>query len=228
LIQAITLLHQYQREVKQIQHQGKAVEYIEVALSDIELANRLANEVLGRTLDELPPQTRNLLSLIYAMVANRCKMLSMSQSDYRFSRRDIREQCQWSDTALKVHMARLVELEYLLAHRGGRGQSYTYELLYLGEGEEGNAFLMGLLDVEKLGYDAKWSGQNSQRSGSGQPLVSGQSGGGQVSKNGCKPSNSKALREASEDEAEKGLIRIKNSGTSNHSHSPALVAQGAE
>ena len=36
---------------------------MEVTLDDIETANRLAHEVLGRTLDELPPQTRKLLRL---------------------------------------------------------------------------------------------------------------------------------------------------------------------
>ena len=61
LIRAITLLHQHQRPVKTIDHQGRQVEYIEVTLDDIEVANRLANEVLGRAVDDLPPQTRRLL-----------------------------------------------------------------------------------------------------------------------------------------------------------------------
>ena len=34
--------------------------------------------------------------------------------------------------AAKIHLGRLVELEYLLVHRGGRGQSFEYELLYDG------------------------------------------------------------------------------------------------
>ena len=37
------------------------IEYIEVELTDIALANELAHEVLGRSLDELPPQTRRVL-----------------------------------------------------------------------------------------------------------------------------------------------------------------------
>jgi hypothetical protein len=61
LIQSIALLHQYQREVKRTEHRGKVIEYIEVQKSDIALANKLAHEVLGRTLDEMPPQTRKLL-----------------------------------------------------------------------------------------------------------------------------------------------------------------------
>ncbi|MGD9163946.1 MAG: CHC2 zinc finger domain-containing protein, partial [Chromatiales bacterium] len=64
LIRSIALLHQYQREVKTIIHNGQALEYIEVTLSDIEIANKLAHEVLGRTLEELPPQTCALLKHI--------------------------------------------------------------------------------------------------------------------------------------------------------------------
>ena len=45
------------------EHRGEAIEYIEVTREDIAIANRLAHEVLGRSLDELPPQTRRLLEL---------------------------------------------------------------------------------------------------------------------------------------------------------------------
>ena len=71
LIRAITLLHQYQRPVKTTVHQDQAVEYIEVTLDDIAVANRLACEVLGRSVDELPPQTRRLLGLVDEMVDGR-------------------------------------------------------------------------------------------------------------------------------------------------------------
>jgi hypothetical protein len=72
LIRAIALLHQFQRPVKTAEHRGKTLSYIEVAPSDIEMANRLAHEVLGRSLDELPPQTRRLLMLIDEMVRADC------------------------------------------------------------------------------------------------------------------------------------------------------------
>ncbi|MBE5215591.1 toprim domain-containing protein, partial [Pectobacterium quasiaquaticum] len=68
LIQSIALLHQYQRDVKTVEHRGQVIEYIEVERSDIVLANQLAHEILGRTLDEMPPQTRKLLLLIQGWV----------------------------------------------------------------------------------------------------------------------------------------------------------------
>lgn len=60
------------------------------AKEDIRVANRLAHEVLGRSLDELPPQTRRLLILIEESVRRECERLKMERSDFRFSRRDVR------------------------------------------------------------------------------------------------------------------------------------------
>jgi hypothetical protein len=150
LIRAITLLHQYQKPIKSVTHRSKKVEYIEVELEDIEAANRLANEILGRTLDELPPQARRLLMLLNEMVTEACEKLEMDRSDYRFSRRDVRQYTEWSDFQVKVHIKRLEELEYVLVHRGGRGLSFVYELLYQAEGQDGSPFLMSLINVEEL------------------------------------------------------------------------------
>ena len=79
-----------------------------------------------------------------------CKRLHQTRRDFRFSRRDVRQATGWGNTQLKLHLARLQEMEYLLVHRGERGQSYVYELLYEGQGADGKPFLMGLIDVEKL------------------------------------------------------------------------------
>jgi DNA primase len=85
--------------------------------------------VLGRSLDELPPQTRRLLLLIDDAVTGECRRLRKERSDFRFSRRDVRAWVAWGDTVLK-HLGRLEDMEYLLAHRGGRGRSFVYELVF--------------------------------------------------------------------------------------------------
>ena len=179
LIRAVTLLHQHQRELRTVSHQGEALSYIEVTADDIRVANRLAHEVLGRSLDELPPQTRRLLQLLDEMVAAATERDAMARSDVRLTRREIREALGWGDTQLKCHLARLVEMEHLLVHRVGRG--FAYELLWDGQGRDGSPFLAGLIDPESLdfhGYDGDRSGAADERSGSGRASVGPRSGGG--------------------------------------------------
>jgi len=181
LIRSIALLHQYQRPRKTTTHNGQALEYIEVTLDDIATANQLAHEVLGRSLDELPPQTRRLLLLVDEMVSAECERQNIERVDFRFSRRDVRQHTGWGNTQLKTHLRRLEELEYLLVHHGGRGQSFVYELVFERQGDSGKPTLPGLIEIEKLagcGYDAKKSGPNGPWSGSSRAQVGGMSGGG--------------------------------------------------
>jgi DNA primase catalytic core len=154
LIRAVALLHQHQREVRSESLEGERVDCVVVTLDDIAVANRLAAEVLGRTLDELPPQSRRFLEQVHEMVGERCKTRGMERADYRFSRLDVREHTGWSYPQVRRHLDRLVEMEYVLVHRGGRGQSFVYELLWDGTGKDGESFLIGLVDVEALGVKA--------------------------------------------------------------------------
>jgi hypothetical protein len=146
LIRSIALLHQFQRDVKT----HGSLRYIEVIPEDIAQANELAQEVLGRTVDELLPQTRKLLTLLHGWVQAECKRLAVAQGDFTFTRRQVREAVGWGDSQLKIHLDRLAELEFLLAHRGRQGQTYAYELLYQGEDAEGRARLLGLIDCASL------------------------------------------------------------------------------
>jgi len=214
LIEAVALLHQYQRPVKKVEHRGQKLRYIEVTKADIEIANRLAHEVLGRTLDELPPQTRRLVGLLGEMVAEAMEKLGVDRSDFRFSRRQVRERTGWGDTQLKVHLGRLVELEYVIAHRaGGHSQRLGYELVYAASGADG-PFLPGLIDADELGgghgYDenrsgseANRSGQNEDRSGPGRPLVGPRSGGGRGAESGTNEHRNRSKRDRSEHERRK-------------------------
>ncbi|QXN64056.1 CHC2 zinc finger domain-containing protein [Serratia fonticola] len=163
LIQSIALLHQYQREVKRAEHRGSVIEYIEVTREDIALANRLAHEVLGRTLDEMPPQTRKLLVLLKGWVGEAARQQALKVEEVWFTRRDIRAALQWGDTQLKVHLARLLEMEYLVLHR--RGLTYEYGLLWDGE-DNGGTHLCGLLDVAEAETAATNSEGDMLRSGS--------------------------------------------------------------
>lgn len=144
LIDAIALLHQQQRQVATLEVDGAAVEYIEVTRGDIALANRLAHAVLGRSLDELPPQTRRVLSSLDAWVREQAHASGAARADVRFTRRAVRAALGLSDTQLRVHLDRLVQLEYVLAHGGRQGQLYAYSLCFDGDAGSSDVQLSGL------------------------------------------------------------------------------------
>ncbi len=226
LIDTIALLHQYQREIKTITHHNKPLQYIEVTINDIAAANTLAHEVLGRTLDELPPQTRKLLTLIDKMVIEQCQKRTLQRGDYRFSRREIREYTQWGNTQLKIHLRRLEDLEYLLVHRGGRGQSFVYEFLYDGNSKD-TPHLNGLIDIDRLkdyNYDAKKSGGDDKLSGSSRPQVGPKSGRGRTDENIENPNDDNQL-DAFDSELPKNTY-IKGNGSNASYTQAALVAAG--
>jgi len=150
LIDTIAFLHQHQRPVKVLALGDRRLEYIEATLEDIASANALAHEVLGRSLDELPPQTRRVLASVQVLVRERAATLRIAAGDVRFGRADVRRQTGLSDTQCRLHLDRLASLEYLLTHRGRRGQCFEYELLFNGAMQDGAPHLAGLIDVAAL------------------------------------------------------------------------------
>jgi len=158
LILAITYLYQYQRKIRTMEFSGKAIEYINVTLADIKKANEIANEVLGRSLDELSPPSRNLLKLIREMVIIHCRKKKIKPEEYHFTRRDIREYSTWSDFQVKTHIRQLEELEYIYAVIGKKGKEYIYELLVIDKVDEEKPFLVGLTDIKQLAKKAKKTG----------------------------------------------------------------------
>ena len=172
LIDTIALLHQHQRKVCSVDVNGQAVEYIEATLADIELANAIAHEVLGTSLDELPPQTRRMFAGVQALVREKMAAQGLPQRDIRFSRSEVRAATGLSDTQARIHLERLAALEYLLTHRGQRGQSYEYELLYdqsgdqaSTEGQVAGPHLSGLIDTRALQAEAQTVSTNQSSRG---------------------------------------------------------------
>lgn len=187
LISAVTLLHQHQRERKTTTVNGKVVAYVETTIGDIEVAHRLAHAVLGQSLDELPPQTRRLLTAVHRFAAGEAKRHAIGLDLVRFTRRQLREHLAaagvgWGDTQLKVHLARLSDLELVVPHRLESG-SYGYELTWNpptsspststthsqdAQGssyDEGGRFLAGLTDPATLLEDRPDSTYDTQQVG---------------------------------------------------------------
>jgi len=175
LIDAIALLHQHQRQRGQHPVNGRTVEFIAVTLDDIALANELAPEMLGRSLDELPPQTRRLLAFIRELMKQKRKERS-AKAATSFSRRELRDLSGWSLTQIRVHLERLVDLEYLAVQHGRFGSQFVYEVLFDLDAPEAVAHV-GLIDTAQLRHDYKTNltgfcrgvaGQNGHLAGGGE------------------------------------------------------------
>jgi DNA-binding transcriptional MocR family regulator len=120
-----------------------------VTLEDIEAANRIAPEVLGRSLDELPPQTRRLLESIKTLIRAKMKAEKTEQRISLFSRRELREATGWSEFQVRTHLERLERMEYVHRRTGKQGSLCRYELL-IDTNEAAKNWQVGLIDVKKL------------------------------------------------------------------------------
>jgi len=144
----------------------------------ISRAIALADQVLGKSIDDLPPQTRRLLIELHDLVRKECETQKLQQNEYLFTRRFLREQLGWGQTQVKLHIDRLIEMEYVLPHRGS-GRRVQYELLYDGRGREGQPTMCGLIDVAKLtttngpssGSEAASSGPALESSAQDRPVI---------------------------------------------------------
>jgi hypothetical protein len=133
LIAAVTLLHQHQRRIRTATvpggAEGRTLRYVEATKADVEVADRLAAAVLARADQDLPPGTRRVLDALTGWVQQQATGRGCDVELVRFTRRSAREALGFGDTQLKVHLARLVDLELVVPHRLDGG-GFTYELAW--------------------------------------------------------------------------------------------------
>jgi DNA primase catalytic core len=128
MIRVIAFLRQHQRPRTQELIDGQYVTAIEATAQDVADAQRLAESVIGRGLDELAPQTRRLLDSLRDLVGAVAKRSDRPAGQVRLTRRQMREHTGWSYQQIHTHLTRLVNLEYILVHRGPTTCSQLYEL----------------------------------------------------------------------------------------------------
>lgn len=155
LIKAIAFLRQMQKPVKSFGNNGAAFEYVEADLEDIRIANELAREILGHSLDELSRPGRDLLLLLDEMVTARLKKEEPGDDPHRrqgigFTRREIREFTGWANARVHRYLKELADFEYVLVDAGRNGATYRYRLAYDGQGKDGRKFVLGLKDATAL------------------------------------------------------------------------------
>jgi DNA primase catalytic core len=169
LIKALAFLRQMQKPIlypsTPLRAGETTVPYIEVDRDDIRLANKLAHEILGHSLDEMSRPGRDLLNHLEEMVTaivERLKKEDNPSTTLRagernpdrtaisFSRRDIREFTGWSNARVHRYLKELVELEYVIQDTGRNGMLCRYRLAWEGQGKDGGKFMLGLTDPDKL------------------------------------------------------------------------------
>ena len=161
LINAVALLHQHQREIKTAQRGAIEIEYVEVELADIALANELAETVLGVALDELAPPVRGMFTALTQACRQKAEELNIKAADVQLTRREIRELTAWSDWQVRMYCQKLVEMEYLFATPAVNGKASVYQLA---RAEESPAHtLRGLTSVEELREKLAAVGSGSQQ-----------------------------------------------------------------
>jgi hypothetical protein len=170
LINTVAFLRQMQKPVKVWAAGGLNRPYIEVDREDISLANELAHQILGHSLDELSRPAYDLLNLLDTMsrrgsaqsagaryetavdeplALSRAGTALAKRSD-SFTRRQIREFSGWSNVRVHRHLQELIELEFVLVEHGRNGVQHRYRLAYDGQGRDGRRFMLGLKPVEEL------------------------------------------------------------------------------
>jgi hypothetical protein len=146
LIASVALLHQYQRQ--RLVRNGQPC--VVATLDDLEWANQLATAVLSEPTDCLLPATRQLWIELTQWVTEQARQQGREVGQVRFFQHQLRAALRRSDRALRRHLARLVELEYVTVQRSGRGNLRAYQLICWGAPAMSARSSLGLVDVEQL------------------------------------------------------------------------------
>lgn len=136
LIEVVTFLHQYQRQVKKTGN----VEYIESTLEDYKIAFNLYKDTLENSLSNIKKPQRDLLDQIIKMVNQ-----NVSSS---FTRKDIRDFSGYPHHRVRDIIKDLEDMEYLIIDSGSKGKQYRYRLNTQSSRE--NDFLKDITKPEEL------------------------------------------------------------------------------
>jgi hypothetical protein len=172
-----------------------------------------------------------LLSQLHELVIEKMKNDSLRQNEVRFTRREVREKAGLSDKQVRVHLERLVELEYVFSHCGKNGSRYVYELVFDGEMQNNKPQLTGLIDINQLinGGTIQSPVAENQNPVHGLGPDSGQREASLYThKNDLQANSDMGLSKSENQNPEKALIGLKNNALSNlnhnHSHTNPLAA----
>lgn len=144
LIEVVTFLHQYQREVK---YDERNRPYIESTKKDYEIAYNLAKEVLLDSLEDLPSPIKAFYNGLEAIIREKAQPAGIKHTDFNFRRRNVREWLNIPDYVVKRYIGILEDLEYLHVRKSPAGGSFTYRL---SRGITKNAYFANLTQPKEL------------------------------------------------------------------------------
>ncbi len=124
LIQALVLIDQGKSFIKPPRFKNLKIDYFEATKESLALAQKLADQILGKDLSISVLETRVLLLLIEGMVDKACTKKSQ-RSGYQFTLKNILEYTGWRLKIIEEHVNRLEKLGYL--HRSSKLISLLYK-----------------------------------------------------------------------------------------------------
>ncbi len=128
LVRAITLLHQYQREIKPITtDEGEVTDCLKITEQDWKFAEPLVAHLMESASD-IPAPSRTLYREIQTVARARMTGLSQSSGEIGFSRRELCEATGWSLWQINTYLRPLLDHEYLWVRQGRKGKEYRYEI----------------------------------------------------------------------------------------------------
>ena len=126
LIESVTLLHQFQREVKTFKDGDLVLNYIETTLEDIEVANRVSKVVFRKsTLHEISVSLRNTFNVCADLVSKSGENWEKS----KFTRKDILATGLLKQTTVGNHLKKLEKYDFITRVEGQNGVLMEYRLL---------------------------------------------------------------------------------------------------
>ena len=126
LIEAVTLLHQLQRERKTYKHGEKLYEYLEVTAEDVKAANKLAANVFCQSsIDELAAN----LQQTFRVCAEYVKSQKGEWDKVEFSKKDIFEKGGVKRSTLANHLKELTKCDFVDKVAGKNGVEMKFTLL---------------------------------------------------------------------------------------------------
>ncbi|MFA6637078.1 MAG: hypothetical protein WCV56_08285 [Candidatus Omnitrophota bacterium] len=116
LIEIVTFLYQYQRQVKKAGN----IEYVESTLEDYKIAFNLYKDTLDNSLSNIKKPQRDLLDQIIKMTRENESLI--------FTRKDIRDYSGYPHHRVRDIIKDLEDMEYLVIDSGSKGKQYRYRL----------------------------------------------------------------------------------------------------